>query len=148
MLAFRAFRIVMASLFGGAMLAAAACSHTDGQSRAPLPADCIIVRTISDYNALDADDLVIHGPADTAYHVVLTTPSTLIEGEFAIGIYDDGDGRLCPYGLDSIIVEGALVEEIRIRSIESLDEAGLEALLVEFGEIEAAGPSSAPEQVL
>lgn len=138
----------MASLFAGATLAAPACSHTGGPDRAALPADCVLVRMISDFDALDADDLVIYGAADSAYHVVLSSPSNEIENEFKIGVYDDGDGRLCPYGLDAIIVEGQLVEEIRIRSIESLDEAELEALLVEHGEIEAAGPSVVPEQIL
>jgi len=143
-----AFRIVVASLFAGAALTAAGCSHTERQRTASLPADCVLIRTISDFDALDGDDLVIYGPSDTAYHVVLASPSNEIEGEIAIGVQDDGDGRLCPYGLDSIIVEGALLEEIRIRSIESLDEGELEILLVEFGEIEAAGPAVVPEQVL
>lgn len=143
-----AFRIVVASLFAGATLVAPACSHTDGQNTVGLPADCILIRTIDDYDALDSNDLVIYGPADTAYHVVLASPSNQIEGEIAIGVRDDGDGRLCPYGLDSILVEGPLFEEIRIRSIESLDEGELEVLLVEFGEIEPADPAFVPEQIL
>lgn len=143
-----AVRIVVASLFCGAALFLPACSHTDGQNSVGLPADCIIIRTINDFDALDENDLVIYGPGDTAYHVVLTSPSNQIESEIAIGVKDDGDGRLCPYGLDSIIVEGALLEEIRIRSIESLDEGELEILLVEFGEIEAADPAVVPEQIL
>jgi hypothetical protein len=143
-----AFRIVVASLFAGATLAAPACSHTDGQNSVRLPADCIMIRTISDYDALDSNDLVIYGPADTAYHVVLASPSNDIEHEFMIEVVDDGDGRLCPYGLDSIIVEGTIVEQIRVRSIESLDEGELEILLVEFGELEAADPPVVPEQIL
>ena len=143
-----AFRIVFASLFAGATLSAPACSHTERQTTTSLPLDCILIQTISDYDALDADDLVIYGPANTAYHVVLASPSNAIEGEFAIGVRDDGDGRLCPYGLDSIIVEGPLIEQIRIRSIDSIDENELEALLIKFGEIEATGPAVVPEQVL
>ena len=143
-----AFRIVVASLFTGATLTAPACSHTGSESRASLPADCVIIRMISDYDALDGDDLIIYGAADTAYHVVLASPSIDIEDEFMIEVLDDGDGRLCPYGLDAILVEGRLFEEIRVRSIESIDPAELEALLVRFGEIEAAGPAVEPEQIL
>jgi hypothetical protein len=143
-----AFRIVVASVSAAATLATAACSHTDGQNSVALPADCIMIRTINDFDALDGNDLVIYGPGDTAYHVVLASPSNQIESEIAIGVEDDGDGRLCPYGLDSIIVEGNMFEKIRIRSIESLDEEELEILLVEFGEIEAADPPVVPEQIL
>jgi hypothetical protein len=143
---FSAFRIPVAILFAGATLIAPACSHSGRQRASSLPADCVLIRTISDYDALDGNDLVIYGPADTAYHVVLASPSNQIEGELAIGVQDDGDGRLCPYGIDSIIVEGPLLEEIRIRSIESIDKSELEALLVEFGEIEPAGV--VPEQIL
>ncbi|MNC98325.1 hypothetical protein D3C83_162510 [compost metagenome] len=77
---------------------------------------------------------------------MLRTPSLAIEGEFLIRTFDDGDGRLCPYGRDSIIIDGPVVEEIRIRSIESIDPAELEALLVLFGEAEGAAVE--PEQIL
>ena len=106
------------------------------------------MRTISDYNALDANDLVIYGPADSAYHVVLASPSIGIEDEFAIGVYDDGDGRICPYGRDAILIDGPLDEEIRIRSIESLEPAELEALLVEFGAGDDEAAAIEPEQIL
>jgi hypothetical protein len=147
-----AVRIGFACLLAGGTLIATGCAHGDRERErepgAALPADCVILRTVQDYDALDGDDLIIYGPARTAYHVVLVTPSNDIEGEFMIGIYDDGDGRICPYGRDAIIIEGTMTEEIRIRSIESLDEAELEALQVEFGEIEAAGPDVVPEQIL
>jgi hypothetical protein len=143
-----AVRNLLAGLSAGGTLIAAGCAHGDREASAALPSDCVFLQTIRDYDALDGDDLIIYGPGQTAYHVVLTTPSNDIEGEFMIGIYDDGDGRICPYGRDAIIIEGTLTEEIRIRSIESLDAAELEALQVEFGVIEAAGPDVVPEQIL
>ena len=92
----------------GLTLSATGCAGSDERARTSLPADCIIVRTIADYDALDGDDLVIYGPGNTAYHVVLRTPSLAIEDEFLIEVFDDGDGRLCPYGRDSVIIDGTL----------------------------------------
>ena len=146
MAAISALRILVAGAFVCLMLATAACAGSGGQPAAALPADCILVRMIRDYDALDADDLLIYVSGGTAYHVVLATPSRNIEGEFMIEVFDDGDGRLCPYGRDSVMIDGPIFERIRMRSIESIDEAELEALLVEFGEIEAAAVE--PEQIL
>jgi Family of unknown function (DUF6491) len=143
-----ALRFLLASLLALATVLPAACARSASPGRTSEPADCIMLRTINDFDVLDANDLVIHGPGDTAYHVVLTTPSIGIEGEIAIGVLDDGDGRVCPYGRDAIIIEGALTEEIRIRSIDRIDTAELEALQVQFGVIEASGPEVTPEQIL
>jgi hypothetical protein len=110
-----------------------------------LPSDCIISRTIQDYERLDDQNLIIYGPGSRAYHVVLTTPSNNIDSEFSIGVLDATmgdwipDGRICPYGGDAIIIDGPIVETIPIRSIESLDAGTLENLQVEFGAIESAG---------
>jgi hypothetical protein len=126
------------------------CARSERVLRASAPADCIQMRTIRDYDALNASNIIIFATGNDVYHVVLTSPSIAIEDEFAIGVYDaadglGGDGRICPYGRDAIIIEGPLTEEIRIRSIERIDEARLDALRIEFGAVEEGGIEVIPE---
>jgi hypothetical protein len=124
---------------GFAMGLCAACSGTASRSStAGLASDCIINRGVRDFDVLDEQNLILYGPGNTAYHVVMATPSTFIRGEIAIGI-EDADGRICPYGGDAILVNGPLTERIPIRAIQGLDAADVEALKVEYGLIEAAG---------
>ena len=120
-----------------ALLLLAGCASGSSERGAGLPSDCLLNRGVDDFDALDDANLIIYGTGRRAYHVVLATPSVGLEHEYAIGVYDD-DGRICPYGGDMIIVDGVIREFIPIRSIEELDDAALEALRVEFGEIEAA----------
>lgn len=142
-----ALRIPVAGALVCLTLAAGGCASTSQRASVRLPADCILVRMIRDYNALDSDDLLIYASGGTTYHVVLASPSRNIEGEFMIEIFDaEGDGRLCPYGRDAVLIDGPIFEQIRMRSIESIDAAELEALLVEFGELE--GSTVEPEQIL
>lgn len=98
---------------------------------------------IRDFEALDDQNLIIHGAGSRAYHVVLPTPVINLDREFSIGVLDAAlgavapDGRICPYGGDAIIVEGPITERVPIRSIESLTVEQLEALRVRFGEDES-----------
>ena len=100
-------------------------------------------RAIRDYESLDDQNLIIYGSGNNAYHVVLTTRSINLASEFQIGVLDAAlggvtDDRICPYGGDAIIIDGPIVERIRILSIERLDAAALEALKIQFGKEEAA----------
>ena len=144
-------RLVTAAGFG-ACLAAAGCAgtaSTGGETALERsggePADCILSRSVRDYTGLDERNLILYGPGSRAYHVVLATPSFNLDGEWSIGVLDGGgaggDGRICPFGGDRIIVDGPLVEQLSIRSIESIDDAGVEALKVRFGQEEAASDS-------
>jgi hypothetical protein len=122
---------------------AASCAGMNGDSTAsgsgPLPADCIINRSVRNYTVLDDSNLIIYGPGRVPHHVVLTTPALDLSGEFSIGTLDrDEDGRLCPYGGDSILIDGILAERIPIRSIERIDENQAEVLQMEFGVIESS----------
>ena len=91
-------------------------------------------RSVRDFTALDNQNLIIYAPRSRPHHVVLTTPTLSLESEFAIGVRDgDGDGRICSFGRDRIIIDGVLVEEVQIRSIEQIDELDVEALRIEFG---------------
>jgi hypothetical protein len=147
MSAVRASRTLLASLLACCVLFSAACAGGNALRGDALPADCFLNRSVRDYDALDDANIIIFGPGDNAYHVVLTTPALDLEGEFVIGIYDDGDGRVCPYGRDAIIVDGVLREEIRIRSIERIGEDDVEALRSRFGVIDSAGEGATVEQI-
>jgi hypothetical protein len=105
------------------------------------PSDCILGGNVRDFTALDDRNLILYGPGNRPYHVVLTRPAIGLEREFSIGVYDadagfGGIGRICPYGGDAIIVEGPFTERITIRSIEQMDDTGVEALMVRFGKAE------------
>ena len=120
------------------------CIHapTDGGTAARdstnAPRDeCIINRGIRDFTALDNQNLILYGPGRRAYHVTLATPSLDLDHEISIGIYDT-DGRLCSFGGDAIIVDGILRERISIRRIVAMDDEALDALLVQYGKIDAA----------
>ena len=132
-------------------LTIAGCASTGGGagSRASvgddgrLSSDCILSRTIRDFSALDNSNLILDGPGSRAYHVVLATPSFSLESEYTIGLIDrDGDGRICPYGRDRVLIDGPLTEQVSIRSIEQISEDQVEGLRVRFGLEEAATADS------
>lgn len=144
----RSFRRAFAAAGFGIHLAIAGCaaSSTAGD-RAALEgggggSDCFFNRGVRDYTALDERNLILYASGSRAYHLVLATPSFNLESEWSIGVLDGGgiggDGRICPFGGDRIVVDGPFVEQLSIRSIEALDETGVEALKVRFGKEEAA----------
>lgn len=100
--------------------------------------DCIINRGIRDYDVLNRQNLIIYGPGGNAYHVELTIPANNLDNEISIGIYEDGDGRICPYGRDAILVDGPIPQRIQIRNIDAVNDEEVDMLLVEFGVIEGA----------
>lgn len=129
----------------GACLGLAACASrsTSGsaaalEGRAGEPSDCLFNRGVRDFTALDNQNLILYGPGNRAYHVVLTRPSFDLEHEYEIGIYDR-DGRICPFGGDAVIVQGTFTERITIRSIEAISDEAVDALKVRFGK-EGATP--------
>ncbi|MGW8368486.1 MAG: hypothetical protein ACWGPN_07380, partial [Gammaproteobacteria bacterium] len=73
------------------------------------------------------------------FYAVLVTPALDMSHEFAIGILDrDRDGRICPYGGDSILIDGLVRERISIRSIERISDEQAEFLKMEFGLTESS----------
>jgi hypothetical protein len=101
--------------------------------------DCIWVRTIRDYTALDDRNLLIHGSGKRSYFVTLVTPSWEMKSSIGMG-FATTDGQLCPYGRDRIVFRGLAQEEVRIRSISQVSADQAEQLLVRFGKSKAAVP--------
>ena len=133
------------------LVAVAGCASTGGgegsQGRLDtdgrVASDCILSRTIRDFTTLDERNLILDAPGSRAYHVVLATPSFSLESEYTIGLIDrDGDGRICPYGRDRVLIDGPLREQVSIRSIEQITEDEVEALRVRFSLEEAAPDDS------
>lgn len=127
-----------AALLAASGMLAGGCAASGTRVESALSSDCIVNRGVRDYDVLDNQNLIIYGPGRSAYHVLMTTPSNNLRNEIAIGILDS-DGRICPYGGDAILIDGPIPERIPIRTIEALDEADIESLMVEYGLIEAAG---------
>ena len=126
---------------------AAGCATADREPRAesqtPAFNDCIINRGIRDYYSLDDQNVILYGIGRQAYHVILSTPAIDLQREFTIGVVDGGlgapgDGRICPYGGDAILVDGPIRQTVPIRSIERIDDTAVEALKVRFGQIDGA----------
>lgn len=128
----------------GAAAAAAACVSSPGGGEVAVSetrgaSSCIFNSGIRDFTTLDERNLILYGPGRRGYHVTLSTPSQNLEYEFMIRLYDrDDDNRICPYGMDLVLIDGPFMEQIPIREIVELDDEGVEALLVEYGLEEAA----------
>jgi hypothetical protein len=131
----RRLRIIPALLV---LAVTVACATTERQNLGSLSSDCMFSRGIRDYRALDNRNLIVYGMGRRPYHVVLASRSMNVEHEFTIGVYDDGDGRVCPYGRDAILIDGVIPERIQIRSIEEITADEVEALEVEYGLVESA----------
>jgi hypothetical protein len=141
-------RLLFASSFIPAALCATGCAGGQSIRGSAPPPNCFQNRHLRGFEALDQRNLIVDGPGRTSYHIVLDAPSIGLLSESAIGVFDDGDGRICPYGRDSVIINGALRENISIRSIETIDDSQVEALKVEFGVLEPTGNAVRVEQIL
>jgi hypothetical protein len=121
------------ALTAGAMLSACATVDvTDASARATFD-DCFFASTLRDWRPLDNSNLILFANGRRPYHVELMRPASGLSFNVAIGVYDR-DGRVCPYGGDSIIVDGGFMpERIAIRSMRQLTDEELDSLYVQFG---------------
>jgi len=110
--------------------------------------DCISIRTIRDYKPLDSRNLLIYGSGKRAYFVRLAHSSMEMRSSFQIG-FSSRDGRLCPYGGDSLVFGSSFSHEsVNIRAISQISEDQVEDLLVRFGKTESDQPYiPAPREV-
>lgn len=139
---------LIAALLGAALVAG--CSHDPAVSReSPAakvaisgPEACAFVRAIFDWRAVDDERIIIRETAgdDHAYLVVLVSPSFNLHTADAIAFADgNGDGRLCSFGGDAVLLPGSLGERRLIASIKRLTAAEVKALLGR-----AASPAAKP----
>ena len=124
-------------------------SAADNPGSAPDDNACVFSGTISDWRALDDRNLVIWAPSRrNAYHVTLGFPLTNLKSEEDLLIIDNnGDGRLCGYGMDQIVISGgAFAEKSTITGMTRLDESGLVALGEQFKMQLIRPPKSQPDE--
>ena len=94
--------------------------------------DCISIRTIRDYTALDDKNLLIWASAKRPYFVRLFSPAWGLKSSFQIGTVSRDD-RLCPYGGDALVFDSAGRDTSRITSIRRITPEEADWLLVRFG---------------
>ncbi len=99
--------------------------------------DCISIRTIRDYTALDDRNLLIWASPKRPYFVRLSTPAWGLRSSFQIGTLSRDD-RLCPYGGDALVFDTAGRDTARIASIRRISEDEADWLLVRFGKKDPA----------
>lgn len=115
----------------GTAHAASSCAKADAPAVAKNGNACLFISTISNYQALDRDKVVIWGPARRdAYLVQLTMPLFGLEGSWRMATIDrDHDGRLCGFSMDRIAVRDiGHPESASIRSMTKLDAAAITQL--------------------
>ena len=92
---------------------------------------CIFAGTINDWRGLDSRNLVIWAPnSHVAYHVTLGFALTDLRSTETLGVVDgNGDGRLCGFGMDQLVVtSGPYPEKSTITGMTKLDDAALAEL--------------------
>jgi hypothetical protein len=89
---------------------------------------CVFFRSIDDFRALDRDHLIIWAPSRRdAYLVELGMPLPDLTFSTRLALVDsNGDGRLCGFGMDRVIVGSAIFpQRSTIMGMTRLDEAAL-----------------------
>jgi len=128
-------------------LAACASTREDGgkvdREVASRGTDCILIRTIRDYSPLDDRNLLIWGPARTAYHVTLFRPAFELRSSFQMS-FSSRDDQLCPYGGDQVVFGSFTPDSIGIQSISRLSAEQADELLIRYGRKEPE-QQTAPE---
>lgn len=133
---------VLTALFSASILTVCAVPEQQSERVTDMDyngSDCIWVRTIRDYTALDESNLLIHGTGKKSYFVTLVSPSWEMKSSIGMG-FRSTSGQICPYGRDRIVFKGLSQEEVRIRSISQVSADQAEQLLVRFGKTNAGVP--------
>lgn len=126
----------------GALLAAgcAGALPQDAGDRAAAEreTDCIRTSLVRDWEALDDRNLIVYESGRRAYHVELAQSCFGLDFDTMIGLYDRrGDGRICGFGLDRVIVDGAIPEGCSIAAVDELTEEQAEELKLRAEQSEA-----------
>lgn len=99
----------------------------------PTTLKCIQFRTLYDWRALNAHNLIVWAPTRKhPYHLQLERPCQGLRFAHAIG-FTSNDSQLCGFGGDSVLVQngGGAPDRCPIGSITPLTEDGLNNLLAQ-----------------
>jgi hypothetical protein len=118
----------------------ASCATTDGESDlgedlTGTGSDCISIRTIRDYTALDRRSLLVEASGRRLYYVTLAMPSHELRSSFSIRV-ESRDEWLCPYGGDRLIFDslGSTMDMgSSIRGIQRITPEQADELLYRYG---------------
>jgi hypothetical protein len=109
--------------------------------------DCFFAVSLSDWRALDDENLILFAGRRNPYHAVLSRPAFGLSRGLEIGVYDR-DGRVCPYGGDAIVIAGVMPDTIRISSMRRIDLEEMDRLLVTFGITDPAAVEVTPVDIV
>jgi hypothetical protein len=104
-----------------------ACASTGGGSPYLTYDDCFFANAVTDWRPLDSMNLVVFTGGRQPYHVQLSMRSMNLRYEDTIA-FTDRDGRICPFGGDSIVINGGVTDRISIASIRRLTDSQLAEL--------------------
>lgn len=91
--------------------------------------DCIRPSLVRDWDALDDRNLIVYESGRRAFHVELAQSCFGLDFDTMIGLYDRrGDGRICGFGLDRVVVDSAIPEGCSIAAVDELTEEQAEEL--------------------
>jgi hypothetical protein len=139
----------------GLLVAAAlgACANQPAAPGTPLkstpsttPEDCLFSLTVGNWTALDPERLILYAPGSRqAYLVKLSIPSSDLVFSTSIGVQDgDGNGRICGWGFDAILIVGGTPDRIPIASVQKLTTDEAAKLIAAAHPARKVKPSLAP----
>ena len=118
--------------------AATAPASRDERIAAAEENDCMWVRAITDWQALDDRNLIVDAGSNQ-YHVELAQSCFGLEFETVIAFFDkSADERICGFGMDRIIVDRTLPETCWITAVDALTEDQAEELTRRYEQERAA----------
>lgn len=125
-------RSIMGIAAAACVLSACATTEPGGSGVRTTSNDCFFANTLRDWRPLDDRNLILFADGRRPYLVELVRPAMGLTFNVMIGVYDR-DGRICPYGGDAIVVDGALPDRITIGSMRRLTDAELGEVYERFG---------------
>lgn len=140
-------RLALALVAASLAMSCASSPSGEGAQSASRSTECIFGRTISNWRALDDENVILFASRRQPYLVELSRRAFGLSRDFRIGIYDR-DGRICPFGGDAIIVDSVVQERIPIRSIRRLDEDQLQQIYIEYGITEPPDVEMQPVEIV
>jgi hypothetical protein len=91
--------------------------------------DCVRTSLITDWDALDARNLIVYESGRRPYHVELTQACFGLDFATMIAFYDRGnDARICGYGFDRLIVDRTIPESCSVAAVDELTDEQAEEL--------------------